>query len=704
MTVNTTTINGFIVLPDDTVREKSSVIFAMTGFDTDADDNATVVPIPIEAPIAADGSINVDLWPNPEGVRTTFYRVKFSIYNGNRPILVDGGLIEVPATGGPYDLNDLLPIAPPSGATVDEYIAQLAAAVASAEDAADTAVAAATPAAELIANVRLTRDDFSDLASVTSSQIAVGEYARVISLGFTFQRVSDAATDYDFETSSGVRMSSAYLPRWRAPQHSVSGLSRLVLSLALSPDDAGGSVGFSDVKILGMGSSVGVGANTEQSMGGAKTPPVKKFAELFSQYFDRLSFGNVTYDNQSVSGDAVIQGNDDWKNGTITSGGASLCLHIWGMNDAGSAIFNAGQTYPGFIKFLTELCMRQVKSGITPVLVTSPHAHTQRRDYSMPSSVTMSWPRSVSPPVPDADVWPPVSESVVSITRNGLSCNASARMLMVNDAMRAVAGIVPGCVLIDVEPYWFEAVSIFGEDALYETYSGGTGESVHPNLRGHELSYHRAFEDAIRAAAEGMGSEVFQGPQHTQVIAGIDPQRSGQLLRTELQPDAPLGVVSNDVFSNAIEIYGKDRALDRWIVVDDGASSGNPTDNANPREFSVSRTRDRTSGWDAVKTAQLAVAQGAGSTETFTIDLTRAAGTVRVMGWSSANGGVTMRTYQFVKNGTSWAIEELGSGATLGAGATYQFQVTGSGDDLVFTNELSGSSYQMWIEYGKAGP
>lgn len=141
MTVNTTTITGFIVLPDDTVREKSSVIFTMTGFDTDADDNATVVPIPREAPIAVDGSIDIDLWPNPEGVRATFYRVTFSIYNGNKPYLVDGGLIEVPVAGGPYDLNDLLPIAPPEGATVDDYIAQLQASIAATEAAAASAEA-----------------------------------------------------------------------------------------------------------------------------------------------------------------------------------------------------------------------------------------------------------------------------------------------------------------------------------------------------------------------------------------------------------------------------------------------------------------------------------------------------------------------------------------------------------------------------------
>lgn len=225
MTVNTTTITGFVVLPNDAVREKSSVIFAMTGFDTDADDNATIVPIPIEAPIASDGSIDVDLWPNPDGVRTTFYRVKFSIYNGNRPILVDGGLIEVPVSGGPYDLNDLLPIAPPQGSTVDEYIAQLASSVAAAEDAADAAVAAGSPAQELIDNIRVTRDAFSDLAGVTSSDLAVGDYARIMSIGATYQRAPDAATDVvsslDFSGSGGLKFYAVPLYAAVRPEHMI---------------------------------------------------------------------------------------------------------------------------------------------------------------------------------------------------------------------------------------------------------------------------------------------------------------------------------------------------------------------------------------------------------------------------------------------------------------------------------------------------
>ena len=165
VTVNTTNITGYIVLPNDAIREKSSVIFTMTGFDTDADDDATVVPIPIVAAIDTDGSIDQDLWPNPDGVRTTFYRVTFSMYNGTNPILVDGGLIEVPATGGPYDLNDLLPIAPPQGATVDEYIAQLQAAAASAVAAADSAAIDAAAAAADADDAAISAQEAADSAA-----------------------------------------------------------------------------------------------------------------------------------------------------------------------------------------------------------------------------------------------------------------------------------------------------------------------------------------------------------------------------------------------------------------------------------------------------------------------------------------------------------------------------------------------------------
>jgi hypothetical protein len=144
--VTTTNIIGYITLPDDTVREKSKVIFQLTGHDTDDASSAVVAPWPIEADIAADGSIDVDLWANDDGVRSTLYAVTLSLYNGRSPTLVDLGKIEVPDTGGPYDLNDLLPVAPPAGASVADYLAYLQSAVFAVESSETNAASSASNA------------------------------------------------------------------------------------------------------------------------------------------------------------------------------------------------------------------------------------------------------------------------------------------------------------------------------------------------------------------------------------------------------------------------------------------------------------------------------------------------------------------------------------------------------------------------------
>ena len=148
MAVNTINIVGQVLPPTGVPDTRSRVFFIMTGYDTDADQDAVIYPVPgvddaDGFQIAADGTIDVDLWPNQEGVRNTLYRVEVSVFQLNRPVRVTIGSISVPNTGGPYNLNDLLGVAPPADATVEEYIASLAAAVAEAESAAATAVAAA---------------------------------------------------------------------------------------------------------------------------------------------------------------------------------------------------------------------------------------------------------------------------------------------------------------------------------------------------------------------------------------------------------------------------------------------------------------------------------------------------------------------------------------------------------------------------------
>lgn len=146
MAITTQNVTGLINLPNGSIPDQSYVEFTLTGFDTEAAVDATIVGETVTFYLDATGNLDADLWPNDEGVRTTFYNVTVGVYNGNVYRRVGLGRISVPTAMGPYDLNDLLPIAPPDGADVDDYIAQLAAAVAAAENSAVTAVAAASDA------------------------------------------------------------------------------------------------------------------------------------------------------------------------------------------------------------------------------------------------------------------------------------------------------------------------------------------------------------------------------------------------------------------------------------------------------------------------------------------------------------------------------------------------------------------------------
>lgn len=104
----------------------------------------------------------------------------------------------------------------------------------------------------------------------------------------------------------------------------------------------------------------------------------------------------------------------------------------------------------------------------------------------------MVWPSYSPKPVADESLIPPVSESVVDIEWNGKTIQAGVRFLRGNDAMRQIA-VEMGCVLIDAEKYWFDAVAKYGEAALFDTVPAI--QTVHPNLLGHQSSYHQAFKD-----------------------------------------------------------------------------------------------------------------------------------------------------------------------------------------------------------------
>lgn len=144
-TLTTTNIIGSILLPNNSVASESYVHFHLDGFDTDIIDGVTIPPRAIKAPLDASGNLNVNLWPNERGTRNTLYAVLVGISDGVSVVEYAVGKILAPAAG-PVDLNNLLPLVPPSDVSVEDYIAQLAAAVAVAEASAVAAEASAVAA------------------------------------------------------------------------------------------------------------------------------------------------------------------------------------------------------------------------------------------------------------------------------------------------------------------------------------------------------------------------------------------------------------------------------------------------------------------------------------------------------------------------------------------------------------------------------
>lgn len=131
-TLTTTNIIGSILLPDGSIPAESYVHFHLDGHDTDAIDDVTIPPYEVESFLDAAGDLDADLWPNERGVRGTLYSVVLGISDGQSIVKYSVGKILVPEVG-PIDLNDLLPLTPPDGLTLEDYLAQLAAAVAAAE-------------------------------------------------------------------------------------------------------------------------------------------------------------------------------------------------------------------------------------------------------------------------------------------------------------------------------------------------------------------------------------------------------------------------------------------------------------------------------------------------------------------------------------------------------------------------------------------
>lgn len=245
--------------------------------------------------------------------------------------------------------------------------------------------------------------------------------------------------------------------------------------------------------MYGFGSSVGNGA----TIGGntSENTPIAKFFEYFQASVNKAGIYPMAYSNKSVDGSAINHFlTTAWP--AVVSEGVypDLALFIYGMNDFPSAQYNSGATFGenGFKQRLRQAVRLVQEAGGDVVIVTSPHPRLEVYSWSLPPTIDMIWPSYSPKPVADESLKPPVSQSVVDIDWNGTTIQAGVRFLRGNDAMRQIA-VEMGCVLIDAEKYWFDAVAKYGEAALFDTVPNI--QIVHPNLLGHQSSYHQAFKD-----------------------------------------------------------------------------------------------------------------------------------------------------------------------------------------------------------------
>ncbi|HCJ98947.1 MAG TPA: SGNH/GDSL hydrolase family protein [Serratia grimesii] len=342
---------------------------------------------------------------------------------------------------------------------------------------------------------------------------------------------------------------------------------------------AHGKTGQAKFMFYGFGSSVGNVATVPDKDTNA---PIAKFYEFFNRKINLGGIYPIAFKNHSVDGSTVDRFDSAWTTATADGTYPDLALLIYGMNDFSTAQYNAGQTFGnnGFTQRIRNLIRKIKEAGGDVVLTTTPHPHSKRVKWSMPSGIDQSWPVRVSAPVSDADIVPSANESIVTVDWRGVQIPASVRYLRGNDDIRKIATEMK-CLLIDIETYWFDAVAQYGEDALFDEV-----EVVHPNKRGHELSFWRGFEDFF---------ENCRGNGYVAPDAGHDDMLTVGGSSLYPQPTrADIDLMANGTRENAFAVRDQfSRAMVRRIQdgteIISGYSSSSPTGSA--PGYNVTMTR-----------------------------------------------------------------------------------------------------------------
>lgn len=305
----------------------------------------------------------------------------------------------------------------------------------------------------------------------------------------------------------------------------------------------------STLRIIGLGSSVGVGATLPSPSTNA---PVGYFASRFEALFNPLGNLELATTNGSVNGHAMADILTDYTAAKTAAGGTPTIVVIaMGMNDGGTALYHAGQTLTGVGSFLARAIDAIRADGGEPVVCTSPHPNTDTYDFTYYPFVDSQYPGTSFIPALNATEGAPTIEAIGD---GGAPVRVSYRHLRVNALMRQVC-IDRGVAVIDAEAYWLRALRTHAVATLF-----GAAETVHPNLLGHQVSYHAAIDDFLRSLHAGYAQ------------AAKAPYFRGNMGVNNNTPTAGLHVkpkVSGDAPFKATSFAG----VDNFVVNDDGTAA-----------------------------------------------------------------------------------------------------------------------------------
>ena len=142
------------------------------------------------------------------------------------------------------------------------------------------------------------------------------------------------------------------------------------------------------IKVVGMGSSVGNGAGTSDP---ATFSPVVQFANRVEAKFNKLGIYNIVTSNQSVNGSTLSGGAADIDS-VLSSEQPDVILLAYGMNDGGTSQYNANMSYPFVEANLKTIISKCHEADCDVIVCTTPHPNTDTQSFSMNPVLAMNYP------------------------------------------------------------------------------------------------------------------------------------------------------------------------------------------------------------------------------------------------------------------------------------------------------------------------